>query len=68
MFPKTQQNNEIEKELNQIKTIKEQIDGKYFLFETNKYKYLYNLQKFEAIRSCGNSTFNWKTALDEGIY
>ena len=49
--------------------MKEQTDRKYFLFETNKYKYLYNLQKFEAIiRSCGNSTFNWKTALDEGIY
>lgn len=48
--------------------MKEQIDRKYFLFETNKYKYLFNFLQFEAIRFCGNSTFNWKTALDEAIY
>ena len=63
IFLKDLENIEIKKGINEIKTIEEKIDGKYLVYETNKYTF--NFQQFKILRSLCDNIFNGKIRLSE---
>ena len=63
IFPKDQENNEINNELNKIDKFEENVSKNDLMYETNKYTY--NSQQFKAIRYFGESINNGKIAISK---
>ena len=63
IFPKELQNNEIKKELDEIKTVEEKIERKDLFYKINECAF--NFQQLEMIRSFGNSIVIGKMTLAE---
>ena len=63
LFPKEMRNDEIKDEIYEIKSWKNEIKQKDLKYETNKY--VFDFQRFEIIRSFGESIYNGKINIDE---
>ena len=63
IFPKDQENNEINNELNEIDKFEENVSKNDLMYETNKYTY--NSQQFKAIRYFWESINNGKIAISK---
>ena len=63
IFPKDQENNEINNELNEIDKFEENVSKNDLMYETNKYTY--NSQQFKAIRYFSESINNGKIAISK---
>ena len=55
IFPKSLDNTEIKDKLNEFKKLMQEIDRDNLKYETNKY--IYDFEKFQTIRSFGDSIF-----------
>ena len=55
IFPKVLDNTEIKDKLNEFKKLMQEIDRDNLKYETNKY--IYDFEKFQTIRSFGDSIF-----------
>ena len=63
IFPKDQENNEINSELNEIDKFEENVSKNNLIYEANKCTY--NSQQFKTIRCFGESINNGKTAINK---
>ena len=62
-FPKDMRTDEIKNKINDIKKWEKKIKRKDLKYETNRYKFVF--QRFETLRSFGDSIYNGKVRIDE---